>query len=152
MATKKAAKVATPPTLKKESKATKAPKAPAFPKTIGACADMVYKLRETRLAAQKEVDKIEAQEKALKEHIINNLPKSETTGVAGKLARVTVVTKDVPQVRDWDAFYKHIKKTGEFDLLGRTIGKAAIEARWENGKKVPGVESFGVVSLSINKV
>jgi hypothetical protein len=142
------------PALKKEVKVAKpkAEKLPAFPKAIGACADMVYKLREERKAAQKEVDKIEEREKALKEHIINNLPKSQTTGVAGKFARVTVVTKEVPQVKDWDAFYKHLKKTGEFDLLGRSIGRAAIEARWDAGKKVPGVEAFTAVTLSINKV
>ena len=75
-----------------------------FPKTMGACADRIYELKNKRLAMQKEVDAVEAEEKALKEHIINTLPKSETTGVAGKLARVTVVTKQVPQVKDWEAF------------------------------------------------
>lgn len=123
-----------------------------FPKTLGACADKVFELRQARLAQQKLVDAIEEEEKALKEHIINTLPKSETTGVAGKLARVTVVTKQVPQVKDWESFHKHIKKTGDFDLLSRALGKAAIEARWEAGKKVPGVEAFTTVSLSINKV
>lgn len=123
-----------------------------FPKTLGACADRVYELRAKRLAAQKDVDAIEAEEKALKEHIINTLPKSETTGVAGKVARVTVVTKQVPQVKDWEAFWKSFDKKKDTDMLGRTISKAAIEARWENGKKVAGVEAFTVVSLSINKV
>lgn len=123
-----------------------------FPKALGACADRVYTLRQQRLEAQKAVDLIEAEEKALKEHIINTLPKSETTGVAGKLARVTVVKKDVPQVKDWDAFYKHVKKTGDFDLLQRSLTKTAVEARWEAGKKIPGVEAFKAVSLSINKV
>lgn len=127
-------------------------KKPVFPKTLGACADKVYELRVKRLAAQKAVDAIEVEEKALKEHIINTLPKSETTGVAGKLARVTVVTKQVPQVKDWAEFYKHVKKTGDFDLMSRSLGKAAVEARWEAGKTVPGVEAFTAVSLSINKV
>jgi hypothetical protein len=123
-----------------------------FPKTLGACADRVYTLRADRLASQKAVDLLEEEEKALKEHIINTLPKSETTGVAGRLCRVTVVTKQVPQVDDWPAFYAHVKKTGHFDLLSRSIGKAAIEARWEAGKTVPGVKTFQTVSLSINKV
>lgn len=123
-----------------------------FPKTLGACADKIYELRDKRLAAQKLVDAIEAEEKALKEHVINTLPKSEATGVAGKMARATVITKKVPQVKDWKAFYKHIKKTGDFDLLSRSIGKAAIEARWEAKKVVPGVEAFNAVTLSITKV
>lgn len=123
-----------------------------FPKTLGACADKIYELRDKRLAAQKLVDAIETEEKALKEHVINTLPKSEATGVAGKLARATVVTKKVPQVEDWEAFYKHVKKTGDFDLLSRSLGKAAIEARWEAKKVVPGVKAFNAVSLSITKV
>ena len=61
------------------------------------------------------MDEVEAEEKALKEHIIQTLPKSEASGVAGKVARVTVVTKDVPQVKDWDAFYKYVSKTKSFD-------------------------------------
>lgn len=123
-----------------------------IPKTLGACADRVYELRAKRLAAQKAVDLIEEEEKAIKEHLINNLPKSEASGVAGKSARVTVVTKEVPQVKDWDAFYKHVKKTGDFDLFQRSISKAAVQARWDMNKKVPGVESFDAVTLSITKV
>lgn len=123
-----------------------------FPKALGACADKLYELREKRLAMQKAVDEVEAEEKALKEHLIQTLPKSEAGGVAGKLCRVTIVKKKVPQVKDWDKFYAHIKKTGQFDLLGRTVGAAAIKERWEAGKIVPGVENFEAISISINKV
>lgn len=123
-----------------------------FPKTMGACADRLYELRQKRLEEQKKVDLIEAEEKALKEHIIQNLPKSEASGVAGKLARVTVVTKEIPQVEDWDAFYKYVKKTGNFDLMQRRLTDAAVKERWEAGEEIPGVKHFQVVTVSINKV
>ncbi len=123
-----------------------------FPKALGACADKLFELRNKRLAEQKKVDEIAAEETALKNHIIENLPKSEASGVAGKLARVTVVTKQVPQVKDWDAFYKYVKKTGSFDLMQKRLTDAAIKERWEAGKEVPGVEHFNTVSVSINKV
>lgn len=123
-----------------------------FPKTLGACADKLYELKAKRSAAQKVADAIEEEEKALKEHIINTLPKSEANGVAGKLCRVTVVIKEVPQVKDWDAFYKHVKKTGDFDLLQRRLSDAAVKLRWDAKKKVPGVDVFNAVSLSMNKV
>jgi hypothetical protein len=122
------------------------------PKSLGACADRLYELRQQRLAVQKEVDKLAAEETFLREHIINTLPKSEASGIAGKLARVTVVTKQVPQVKDWDAFYKFVKKTGSFDLLQRRLTDQAIKERWEAGKEVPGVEHFNAVSISLNKV
>lgn len=123
-----------------------------FPKSLAVCADKYYALREKRLAMQKEVDTVKAEETAYQEHLINSIPKSDATGVAGKVCRVSVKTDQVPRVEDWDLFYKHIKKTGEFDLLGRTPTKSAIEARWENGKKIPGVGTFTVVKLSVNKL
>lgn len=123
-----------------------------FPKAMGACADRLYELRNKRLAMQKEVDAVASEESALKEHIINTLPKSEASGVAGKLARVTVVTKQVPQVEDYDKFYAFVKKTGSFDLLQKRLSDAAIKERWEAGKEVPGVKAFNAVSVSINKV
>lgn len=123
-----------------------------FPKALGTCADRLYELRQKRLAMQKEVDVVAAEESALKEYLINTLPKSEASGVAGKLARVTVVSKVIPQVKDWDAFYKYVKKTGSFDLMQRRLTAPAVEARWEDGKEIPGVEHFNVVSISLNKV
>ena len=122
------------------------------PKTLGACADLYFTLREQRLAAQKIADAIEVNERAIREHIILTLPKSEASGVAGKLARVSRVIKQVPQIKDWSAFYAYIKKTGSFDLLQRRPGEAAIQERWDAGKVVPGVESFTVVTLSVSKV
>ncbi len=123
-----------------------------IPTKIGECADLLYTLKAKRLAAQKLVTAMEENESALKTHIIKKLPKSATSGVAGKLARVSVVTEDVPQVQDWDKFYAHIKKTGDFELLGKRIKKEAIEERWEAKKKIPGVGTFAVTTVSINKV
>ncbi len=145
---KKAAPDPTPP-LK-----AKATKRPGFklPKTIGACADAAYSLRMERLAAQKIVDSIKAEETQVREYIIQNLPKSESTGVAGKLARVTVMNDDVPQVDDWAKLYAHIKKTGDFDLLQRRVSNEAVQERWDNGKQIPGVKVFHAVKLSLNKV
>lgn len=123
-----------------------------FPKKMGDCADLITSLKAKRLVLQKQAEAIEEEEKALKKWVIDNLPKSNLTGAAGKVSRVTVVTKEVPQVEDWDLLYKHIKKTGEFDLLGRSLSKAAVDERWDSNKKVPGVKAFTVVSLSVTKV
>ncbi len=122
-----------------------------LPKTMGACADLLFTTREARLKLQKEVDELAKTEAAVREHIINNLPKTDT-GASGKLARVSVVTKQVPQVKDWDKFYAFVKKTGQFDLVQRRLADTAIRERWDNGKEVPGVEAFGAVSVSLNRL
>lgn len=123
-----------------------------FPKAMGACADRLYILRQERLAAQKKVADMEAEEKALKAYIIDNLPKSEASGVSGKVARVTVVTKVIPQVEDWNEFWSKFNKKRDMDLLQRRVNDAAVKARWEAGKEVPGVGHFNSVTISMNKV
>ena len=90
-----------------------------FPRTMGKCADKLYELRQQRLTMQKEVDEVAAEEKALKAHIIDNLPKSEASGVQGKSARVTVVVKEEPQVKDQEAFRKYMNRSKRFDLANK---------------------------------
>ncbi len=113
---------------------------------------MVYQLRQNRLELQRQLTEMEDFEKALKEHIINTLPKSNQEGAQGKVARVTINRKAIPQVRDWDAFYAYVHRHKAYELLQRRPAEKAIEERLEAGKKVPGVEIFHAVSLSINKV
>ena len=122
-----------------------------MPKTMGACADLLYETRQKRLDLQKSVDELQKQETQIREHIINNLPKTDT-GASGKIARVSVVTKRVAQVLNWDELYKYIKKTGQFDLMQRRLSDAAVKERWEAGKAVPGVDAFDATTVSLNKV
>lgn len=122
-----------------------------FPKTIGACADHLFALKAKKSAAQKVVDAIEAEEKALREHLIQTLPKSEASGVSGKVANVKIVTKSVVQVKDWNAFYAYIKKNNAFELLQKRPSETAVAERWDNKKVVPGVEKFDFPVVSLTK-
>lgn len=123
-----------------------------FPKHMGACADLLYDLKNRRLAQDKVAGALLEEEKALKEHIIQNLPKSEASGIAGKVARVTVVTKEVPQLKDDDKFFAFMAKNKRWDLMQRRISDTAVREMWDSGKKVPGVEPFTVVTISLNKL
>lgn len=129
----------------------------AAPKTMAGVADLLYETMQERFAIQKQVEVKTKVESALKEYIINNLPKSEASGIAGKKARVSLGKKIVAQVEDWDALYGHIvksyKKTpGVFSLLQRRVGDAAVKEIWDAGKKVPGVGIFEAVVVSVNKL
>lgn len=128
------------------------PKKTKIPKTPGAAADLLYKTRQERLDIQKKVDELKALESELTTHLINILPKSDASGVAGKLCRVTVVKKDVPQVKDWPKLYAYVSKNKAFDLLQRRLSDAAVKERWDANKKIPGVDHFTVVTLGVNKL
>jgi hypothetical protein len=136
-----------------------------LPKTLGATVDLLYSTRNERLAINKVATKLETEEKFIKAYLIDELPKSESNGVAGKLARVSIEKGSVPQVEDWPLLYAHIvktyndhmkKKTGlqdsAFSLLNRALNGAAVEEQWDADKKVPGVRSFGIVKVSLNKI
>lgn len=132
-----------------------ATKKPTIPKAIGAAADKYYEVREARLQLERQADAMREFEGQLREHLINNIPKSKSTGVAGKLCRVSVVTDDVAQVQDWDKFYAYITKnakSGGFALLNRAVNGKAVKELWDAKKKVPGVVPFTVTKLSLNKL
>jgi hypothetical protein len=128
-----------------------APKLPKLPKTLGACADRLYELKDLKKQAKEAVDILEAEEKSIKEHIINSMPKTDS-GAAGKYARVSVVTKQVPQLKDDAAFFAYVKKHNRFDLMQRRLADAAVKEMWDAGKEVPGIEAFTAVTISLNKI
>lgn len=135
------------------------------PKTLALAADELYQTRLARLAKEAEAKELQEKESFLKEHLIANLPKSDASGVAGRVARVTIGTKKTPRAADWSKVYAsivadynaHVKKRtgqqdGAFSLLNKALGAAAIQERWDAGKTVPGVEAFNAPTVSINKI
>lgn len=123
-----------------------------MPRSIGLCADLYAEVRELRLAMQKHTDAVQAREKEIREHIINNLSKSDDTGAAGKRYRAQITRKAVPAVADWQKVWDFVKKTSRFDLLQKRISDTAVKDMWESGSEVPGVERFHAVDVSITKL
>lgn len=125
-----------------------------IPKSLATCADMLYTIRETRYKLNKEVDALAEQEAALREHIINNLPKSQATGIAGKLARATIEKKQIIKVDDWDKLQAYIVKNakkGGFALLQRRVSESAVREIWDGGKTVPGTSAMDISVVSVTK-
>lgn len=123
-----------------------------FPKTIGACIDSLYKLRQEKSVVAKKVDDISQKAKELEDHIITEFSKAKIDGAAGKLAKLSISRSTVPTIDDRDALIKHIKKTGDVDLLQIRLSTTAVKERWDDNKKVPGVKTFDVVKISLTKV
>lgn len=122
------------------------------PENLAVCVDLLYTTQKQRLEIQKQVDALKATETALREHLINTLPKSDATGIAGKLARATIVSKTEPVVENWDDFFAWVAKTKAWDCLQKRISNPAIRARWENKKVVKGVSTINIKTVSLNKV
>jgi len=122
---------------------------PALP---AARVDLRYAVERQRLAVQKCAEALKEIETELNNWFIENLPKEQSSGLAGQQARIQLKTKIMPQVEDWNKLYKHIQKTGEFELLQRRLGDGAIKERWEAKKDVPGVGHFNAITVSCTKL
>lgn len=154
MATKKA----DPQQLDLPGTAVAAAKAKAFklPKSLAACADLLFTTKAERLDASKIVKAFADIEAKLKNHLIMSLPKGDASGIAGRLARATIVTQPVASVKDAEAVWKWIKAgRGKRDnfIAPPALNMEAINELIDQGKPLPpGVEKFNVVKVSLNKL
>lgn len=126
-----------------------------LPKSMGACADLLFDAREKRLAADKVAAALKTEEERIKNHIIDNLQKDDT-GAAGKHHRVQVVRKRKYRVgpENWNKFFAWVGKNKRYDMLQKRINDAAVLEHMETPRaaKLPGVEPFDYVSISLTKV
>ena len=122
-----------------------------FPKSLAACADLLHALKDRRSAAQKVVDSIEAEEKALIKHLIENIP-VESSGVVGKEYLARTYVEQVYHAEDWEAFWKAFNPKRDRDLLQKRLSKEAVEARLDAGKPVPGVSKFPITKISLTRL
>lgn len=121
------------------------------PKTLGACADLLHDVREERYRLQKLVAAQEAKETVLEEHIIRTLSDTEG-GAIGLRYKAVKERKTKPVVKDWPAFWTYVFRNKASEFLQRRISDGAIQERWDAGKKIPGVETFTYIKLSLTKV
>jgi len=152
----------TPPAKKAPAKvkadkleSTRPPKAGAafkMPAKLAHCVDLLWSTREARLKIQRECDELEKKEAAIKDHLINNIPKNDATGVTGKLCSVTIISKRKFSVKDWDKVNTWILKNKDLTVMNRKLSDAVVGEIYDNGKTIPGVEIFQAPSVSINKV
>lgn len=124
-----------------------------LPASIGRCADLYAEIRAIRLAMDKEVERVKARETEVREHIINNLSKSDDTGAAGLKYRAQIVVKRLPKLADWSVFTSWVRKNDRFDLIQRRISdKAVLDVMETEGRVLPGLEVVNIPDVSITKI
>ncbi len=120
-------------------------------KKIGPLIDKLFLARADRLRQQKIIDDMKRKEEQVREEIMAILEADGLEGAKGRMATAAITRTTVGNVTDWDALYKYIKKTGEFDLMQKRLTDTAYRERLENGVVVPGVEPFIVKNISLTK-
>ncbi len=124
-----------------------------IPKTQGECADRLYKIKAKKAKLNRKIKELDEERVAIEKYLIDTLPKSKTSGVKGSDACATIVKKVVPTINDKEKFKKYMVDNDRFDLAHNLrLSSKAVADMWDEGEKVPGVEKFTAISVSITKV
>lgn len=123
---------------------------------VGVVADALYDLKQLSkvigvLTAPFD-DLVLPSVKTAEEHFVATLAVGESSGVQGAKSRIQINENTIPVINDWPAFYKHIAKTKEFELLNKAPNRLAIQERWDVKKNVPGVGKFIAKKVSVTKL
>lgn len=118
---------------------------------IGAQIDALWELRERKRALEAQVTEINIAIDTKERALLDTMDQQQTTRGAGEKATVTVRESIVPQVHDWDEFWKFIRRNNAFELLERRPAVAAFREHASRRKdgKVPGVVPFLKRSVSV---
>jgi hypothetical protein len=127
-------------------------KASEYPKSIGGCVDLALRMREARMAKEKEAELLKAEETSIKEHILKTFKKSEIAKASGKYGQASLSYPTRANAEDWEKIYSHIQKSGDFDLLFRRLNDKACADRMAAGESLPGVSLYQDVKVNLSKV
>lgn len=114
----------------------------AIPAGIGAKIDTRQALCEDKKCVEALLKKLQEQIDAVESSIFEHLDREGTTNGGGKTATVTVGESVVPNVTDWDAFYKYIARMKYFHLLERRPSTTGCRELFETKGAIPGVVPF----------
>jgi hypothetical protein len=107
-------------------------------------------LRKRRLELQREADKLEQEEKALAETVIQEMVSLGQD--KAKIGDDVVYLKETiePVATSWPDILDYIKRTGSTDLLQKRLTASAVKSRWDDGEIIDGIEPVTKRSLKFN--
>ena len=127
---------------------------------IGDLISQMLDVREQKAALKQKEKELNAELDFLKREAIEqaHLMGVDSLSIKG-IANITVTTKEIPVVNDWDAFYEHVKQTEDFSLLQKRLSSRAVlelmgptaEDR-AGSDAIPGVGIYEEQDLSIRKI
>lgn len=113
-----------------------------IPEGIGAKIDLRQKLKTEKEAAAAVVEQYEKLITDVETALMAQMDKEQTTNGGGKLATASINEAIVPQVTDWDLFYKYIARMKYYHLLERRPSVTGCRELFETKGAVPGVLPF----------
>lgn len=118
---------------------------------IGQRIDAIYMLDQTIDELETRVRQLKQKRETQAADCLEKLQDQATDGAKGNLAIANVKKTRHPTIKDRAKLDKYILKTKNVHLLQNRVTSSVYFELLEEGEKVPGVEVFDKVSLSITK-
>jgi len=122
-----------------------------MPSKVGDAIDLLYQVREIRLAAQKEVDMAQEGETKIATYVQNCFDASGLESAKGNLASFSKTKKIVYKIVDWAKTKAWLKKTGQLEVLQQRVTPTVCQELWDDKKPVPGIDRMEIPGYSLNK-
>jgi hypothetical protein len=110
-------------------------------RTIGELADALFTAREVIRGLEEQVKEARERYALVEEELFAAAEAQKTLTGKGSKAAFSIGESVVPQVVDWDAFYKFIAKNKYYHLLERRPSVTGCRELFETKGAIPGVES-----------
>lgn len=113
-------------------------------KALDTMIDDIFDIRNEIKALNKQVDGLKAQKEEMELKLMEMMDAVGTDQSRSSVATATITETVVPQVTDWDAFWKYIMRNKATYLVERRAAAVAFRETLEQrkGRPIPGVSSF----------
>lgn len=120
-------------------------------RSLAVLADELSNDRDEIRRLQDTIDKKKRAFKEKEERILARMKTENALRVTGEKATISISITTVPNIKDWDKFYRYVQKHKAFHLLERRPASKAWREEVENrrGKAVPGTEGFEKRTLNL---
>lgn len=110
--------------------------------TIGQLTDKMHTVREEKRELAEKIKALDEEYNALELQLIEIADEQGITKGDGKLANFTISESTVPQVENWDEFYRYIQKNKYWHLLERRPSITGCRELFDTKGAIPGVQKF----------
>lgn len=118
---------------------------------IGTMIDKYIRLDDAVKEVDVKLKKAKEKRTECADFILSRYVKEDIRSARGKLGQISRTERNVPSVFDWDKLCAYVKRHNAFELLQKRVTQEAYKERVDAGKKVPGVEIFTKIGLSISR-
>lgn len=119
--------------------------------TLGQMVDQLYLLNEEKRVLDSQLADLDRKRRFVEAAIMDRMHDMQLEKGGGSLATASITSSIVPDVVDWDAFWKYIVKTKYFHLVEKRPSATGCRELFETKGKIPGVVPFNKLKLSIRK-